>query len=63
MMAVLAHLLHRSSPMNSCRVGALLETITRVVVGSAQDTIMNAACVEVRNAFMEQRLALRLARR
>ena len=51
MMAVLAHLLHRSSPMNSCRVGALLEAIARVVVGGAQDTIMNAACVEVRSAF------------
>ena len=50
MMAVLAHVLHRSPPMNCCRIGALLEATTRVVVGSAQDTIMNVACVKVRSA-------------
>ena len=37
--------------MNCCRIGALLEATTRVVVGSAQDTIMNAAYVQVRSAF------------
>ena len=64
MMAVLTHVLHRSSPMNCCRVGASFKAIASVVIGMAQDTIMNAACVEVRNAFFrEQRLALRLARR
>ena len=63
MMAVLAHLLYKSSPMNSCRVGDLLEATASDVIGMAQDTRMNAACVEVRNAFREQRLALRLARR
>ena len=51
MMAVLARVLHKSAPMNRCRVGASLKATVNDVIGIAQDTIMNAAYVQVRSAF------------
>ena len=49
-MAVLTYVLHLSPPMNCCRVGASFEATASDVIGIAQDTIMNVACVKVRSA-------------